>query len=147
MEKSMINIGTSDGKNMEHDNKNNLYSCSDEVTTTNLVVRLSDYITKGIDLSILEVNKNKYCGNPTNEIKRLCHSGQRLVSFANKGQMKCMNVTVAKYNKRNKYKTGVKVKCHYDYNNLLILFYLSSFVQVSLEESQSCQEEPQCAPP
>lgn len=109
--------------------------------------RSSFYTRKGTDLTCIDMDRNEYGGNPTNEIKRLHHTGQRLVSFSNEDQMKCMNVTVAKYNKRHKHKVGVKVKCRYDYDNRLILFYLTPSVQVSPEESQCDQEEPQCVPP
>lgn len=109
--------------------------------------RSSFYTRKGTDLTSVDIDRNEYGGNPTNEIKRLHHTGQRLVSFSNEDQMKCMNVTVAKYNKRHKHKIGVKVKCRYDYDNRLILFYLTLLDQVSLEESQCDPEEPQCVPP
>lgn len=104
-------------------------------------------IRKGTDLTQIDMDIKKYGGNPTNEIKRLHQTGERLVSFSNENQMKCINVTVAKYNRCHKHKIGLKVKCRYDYNNLLILFYLSPTSQVSLEESQCDPEEPLCVPP
>lgn len=107
----------------------------------------SMYIRKGTDLSCLDMNKRKYCGSPIKEIKRLRHAGRSLVSFSNKDQMKCMNVTVAKHNKLHMHTLGVKVKCRYDYNNLLIYFYLSPIPQVFLEGLQSAQAELQCVPP
>lgn len=104
-------------------------------------------IRKGTDLSCLDFHKNRYGGSVTKEIKQLFNSGDRLVVFSNKGQMKTVNSNVTIYNNRHKKETGLKVKCRYDYNNLLILFYLTPSAQVSLEESQCDPEEPQCVPP
>lgn len=104
-------------------------------------------IRKGTDLTCLDYDRKNFGGSVTKEIKLLFNSGQRLVVFSNKGQMKTVNSNVTIYNNRHKKDTGLKVKCRYDYDNLLILFYLTPLVQVSLEESQCDQEEPQCVPP
>lgn len=104
-------------------------------------------IRKGTDLTCLDFDRKNFGGSVVKEIKQLFDSGQRLVVFSNKGQMKTVNSNVTIYNNRHKKDTGLKVKCRYDYDNLLILFYLTPLVQVSLEESQCDQEEPQCVPP
>jgi len=118
-----------------------------KVRSVNHEVSLMLNIRKGTDLSILGFDRKKYSGSVVGEIKQLYCSGQRLVHFANIEQMKTVNSNVTIYNNRHKNKTGFKVKCRYDYNNLLILFYLSPFLQASLEESQSCQEEQLYVPP
>lgn len=104
-------------------------------------------IRKGTDLSSLDCDKKNFSGSTAKEIRYLQESGQRLVMFSNKEEMKKVNSNVTIYNNRHKNDTGVKVKCRYDYDNLLILFYLTPDVQVSHEESQFDQEEPQCVPP
>lgn len=104
-------------------------------------------IKKGTDLSHLDCYKTNYSGSIAREIRYLFDSGQRLITFRDRRQMKTVNSNVTIYNNRHKKYNGVKVKCRYDYNNLLILFYLTPIAQFSLEELKYDQEEQQYDPP
>lgn len=131
-----------DGKTRQHRSQ-----YSQGVCVCRFVLETARYAGRGQSLNFLQTEKSEFSGSMTKEIKLARQSGKRLVSFKDRKQMKSMSVTVARFNKKNGLDNGVKVKCRYDYDNLLILLYLTPFDQVSLEECQSSQEEPQCVPP
>lgn len=120
---------------------------SQGVCVCRLMVETARYAGRGQSLNFLQTEKSEFSGSMTKEIKLARQSGKRLVSFKDRRQMKSMSVTVARFNKKNGLDNGVKVKCRYDYDKLLILLYLTPFDQVYLEEYQSSQEEPLCVPP